>query len=96
MITTAQLRGSTGSTLALASPVFGFGRESPTPFPGGFLLTADDPNPNVAKVKVGIAGMRLPQVKHAIDDPSLMGPGGLRSAGVGRLPLWRAGCASRH
>ena len=68
VITTEQLRGSTGSTMAPASPVFGFGRESSTLFLGGFLPIPDDPNPNVAKVKVGIPGMRLPQFKHARDD----------------------------
>ena len=64
VITTEQLRGATGSTMAPASPVFGFGRESSTLFLGGFLGNPDDPNPNVAKVKVGIPGMRLPQFKH--------------------------------
>ncbi len=68
-ITTQQLKGMTGSTMAPASPVFGFGRESSTLFLGGFLgYPAADPNPNVAKVKVGIPGMRLPQFKHARDD----------------------------
>ncbi len=66
--TTEQLSGSTGSTIAPASPVFGFRRESSTLFLGGFLPNPNDPNPNVAKVKVGIPGMRLPQFKHARDD----------------------------
>jgi sugar lactone lactonase YvrE len=61
VISTEQLQGLTGSTLLPASPVFGFGRESSTLFLGGQLLNPDDPNPNVAKVKVGIPGMRLPQ-----------------------------------
>jgi sugar lactone lactonase YvrE len=60
-ITAAQLSGSTGSTLAPASPVFGFGRESSTLYLGGFLLNPEDPNSNVAKVDLGIPGMRLPQ-----------------------------------
>ena len=60
-ITTEQLSGTTGSTLAPASPVFGFGRESSTLFLGGFLPNPDDPNPDVAKVEVGIPGMMLPQ-----------------------------------
>ena len=67
-ITTEQLSGSTGSTMGAASPVFGFGRESSTLFLGGFLPNPNDPNPNVAKVKVGVPGMRLPQFKHARDD----------------------------
>jgi len=66
-ITTEQLRGTTGSTLAPASPVFGFGRASSTLFLGGFLLNPDDPNPNVAKVEVGVPGMRLPQFKQGDD-----------------------------
>ena len=61
VISTERLRGSTGSTLAPAGPVFGFGRESSTLFLGGFLLNPDDPNPNVVKVEVWIPGMRLPR-----------------------------------